>query len=37
VPHVFPFTITGVQAGTTTLSLTATDGGVGSLTITVTP
>ena len=36
-PQVFPFTITGVQAGTTTLSVSALDGGVGSLSITVTP
>jgi hypothetical protein len=36
-PHAYPFTVTGVQAGTTTLSVTALDGGVGRLTITVTP
>jgi hypothetical protein len=37
VPHVFSFTITGVQIGTTTLSVTALDGGAGLLTVTVTP
>jgi hypothetical protein len=37
VPHVYPFSVTGIRVGTTTLSLTATDGGAGSLTITVNP
>jgi hypothetical protein len=36
-PAPFAFTVTGLKAGTTTLSVTAQDGGVGSVSVTVTP